>query len=139
MTSSKMEEARAWLRQADVDLKLAEESMTERSAVACYFAQQAAEKALKSAWICFAKRPKPTHDLVKLVSSAPKRVRAAWKVEMYEHIALLARYEADTRYPTVRGKAYSAPADHFTPTQAKEAVQIAKRIVGPCRAFLRGN
>jgi HEPN domain-containing protein len=138
MTSSTMEEAHAWFRQADADLALADKVRVERPDVACYLAQQGAEKALKAAWICHNKRPRPTHDLVKLVSAAPKRVKTSWKVEMYPDIALLARYEAIARYPSVRGKTYAAPADHFTADHAKAAIQIAKRIVGPCRRFL-GN
>ena len=139
MTSPAMEEATAWLRQAEADLELAGKVATLRPDVACYFAQQAAEKALKAAWVCHGERPKRTHVLITLVRRAPKRVRSSWKVEMYEDIALLARYEEIARYPNVRGKTFAAPVDHFTLLQATKAIHVAKRIVGPCRKFLRGS
>jgi HEPN domain-containing protein len=134
--------AKAWMRQAEDDLEVASDNLTIHPAWSCYAAQQAAEKALKSACILHGKATfPPTHSLIKLIGQAPPRVKNAWKRELFQQFAVLALYEAQARYPVlIRGTdRFGAPVDVLTSTDARRALSIANRIVGPCRSFLRGG
>ncbi len=132
-------EARAWLRQADSDLHVAELVAEDHPDVACYLAQQAAEKEVKSAYLRYGRRAKPTHNLVSLIMRAPRRFPDHWQRGLHADVAVLSLYEAEARYPNLRGKDYKAPAEDFTRDQAHGAIQTAKRIRGACRKFLSGG
>jgi HEPN domain-containing protein len=91
------EDARVWMEEAEDNLvtaKLLYES--ERFKDASFYAQQVAEKALKSAQIEKLNRFDRTHDLVRLAQS----VKAP--AEIVNYCADLTEYYVDTRYPVTK-------------------------------------
>jgi HEPN domain-containing protein len=109
-----------WVRLADDDLGAA--TLLARSgrypALACYHAQQAAEKYLKAV-LTFVNQPVPrTHDLVRLYQLYPQAL-APYLLRVGDLLALTA-YGTDVRYP-----GFPAPP---TLAEARQAVRFAGRV-----------
>ncbi len=96
-----LEEAGFWLEQAAVDLQVAEELQEKFPAAACFHAQQAAQKAVKS--ICYAggiggnaTRAHYLNDLYRLLEGlAPLRAL----LPPLEEVSALDAFYVPTRYP----------------------------------------
>jgi HEPN domain-containing protein/predicted nucleotidyltransferase len=115
------QEARRWLTRAWEDLDAAEllaGSVDLPPRLACFHAQQAAEKALKAALVHDAIRFPKTHDLQELVKALPSR----WSVRNLDvDLAWLSRWALTARYP---GTGSDASAE-----DAATATSAARRIV----------
>ena len=116
-----------WLRTAIGDLAAAELLLGPNGVATyrhpAYFAQQAAEKAIK-ATISLEGEPPVTHDLVRLVARRPEQARMP-KIDFF---ALAAPHTA-ARYPELD----EAP---YTRTEAEQLVADAAAVVGAVRAYL---
>ena len=92
-------EAQRWLVRAWEELSVAELLAANADLpprVACFHAQQAAEKALKAALVHDAIRFPRTHDLEQLVQALPAR----WSVrKVNADLAWLSRWAVAARYP----------------------------------------
>ena len=119
-------EADRWRRQADNDLAFARLALRERFyAQACFMAQQAAEKAVKSIAYGSGERAVLGHSLVMLVSRYA--ARAPGLADLTEAAGILDQYYVPTRYPNAL--AGGVPFEAFGETQASAAVDAADRFV----------
>lgn len=123
-----------WLAQAKRDLEHAEKDVRDGYYEhACFEAQQAAEKAVKSMYLArhgvgWGHRvAKLLEELVVLLVSPPQ--------DLINDGKLLDQYYVPTRYPN--GFESGAPMDFFTEEQAADAVRRAANIITWC-ASLQG-
>lgn len=131
-----LEEAGFWLEQAAVDLQVAEELQEKFPAAACFHAQQAGEKAVKS--ICYAggiggnaTRAYYLNDLYQLLEGlAPLRAL----LPPLEEVLALDAFCVPTRYPDAWDRA--TPAKMYTPKQAAQAIHLAGPRLAPVAKFL---
>lgn len=110
------EEIKRWLERAKTDLKVAKDSFKSKNyGWACFQAQQASEKALKSLYIKKYKKLLRIHDLVLLARkiNAPKEIIVLCSKINPSYI--------DTRYPDL-SKSYSKK-------DAEEVINSAGKIL----------
>lgn len=126
-------EARRWLQQAEDDLGAARALLAaQKYAQACFFAQQAAEKALKALW--FARDLDPWgHSVYRLISELPPEER-----EPLDHLRPLAlaldKLSDPTRYPDALGEL--TPAEAYTRAEAERAIAEAETILSAVQSRL---
>ena len=124
---SSYERYQDWLDEALDDLAAAEDLYRlGRYSKACFFAQQAAEKAVKAALMKRLKRFETIHSVAELL----RRLRrgGVWvPEELVESGELLDRFYIPTRYPNAWP--YGAPHRHYTEEDARIALEHARRIV----------
>lgn len=120
-----------WLRFASDDLAGARLLLTDimlPARMACFHAQQAAEKALKASFVHAGIPFRKIHDLVVLVALQPEPVRSAvGKLDLQR----LQQWAVDARYP--------ADLPDVTAGEATAVVDIADQIVAVVRAALSEN
>jgi HEPN domain-containing protein len=116
---------RAWWRQARNDLDLAEmASGNGFHAQACFFATQAAEKALKGAIVELGLEPPHTHGLPKLVALLEQQgVEASGLTAL--PLRALTRMTVTSRYPLDD----IPPMDLFDPTDSEQAIATASTVL----------
>ena len=115
-----------WLDEALDDLAAAEDLYRlGRYSKACFFAQQAAEKAVKAAVIKLLRRFEALHSVAELL----RRLREAVEVpeELVRSGEFLDRFYIPTGYPNAWP--YGAPHRHYTREDAEAAIEHARRIV----------
>jgi HEPN domain-containing protein len=125
------EEGRRWLKQAEEDLRWARHLAREGAYhLACFLAQQVAEKALKAFLYAQGREIVLGHSVERLCREA-----AHYDVCFDEHAsrwAILDGYYVPTRYPnSLPG---SIPAEVYTREAADEAVRLAGEVVEMVRA-----
>ncbi|MFN9989688.1 MAG: HEPN domain-containing protein [Cyanobacteriota bacterium] len=115
----------AWWRQARNDLDLAE--MASRNgfhAQACFFATQAAEKALKGAIVELGLEPPHTHGLPKLVAVLEQQgIDVSSLVDL--PLRALTRMSVTSRYPLED----TPPMDLFDGTDSAQAIATATAVL----------
>jgi len=136
MRRSPLEEGQRWLDQAIQDLKWARHLADEGGwHIACFLAQQVAEKALKAFLYAQGEEVVIGHSVARLGASAEKyepgfsdRVRR-W--------SLLDGYYITTRYPN--GLPDGIPADVYNKEAAAGAVKLAEEAVVYVRQLIEGE
>jgi HEPN domain-containing protein len=133
MRRSPLEEGRRWLAQAEVDL-LWVKDLAARGGyhIACFLAQQTAEKALKAFIYAQGEEIVLGHSVERLCMQA-----ARWKSEFAEGAkrwAILDSYYIPTRYPNSLPD--SIPALVYTEEVARTAAALADEIVSCIRSEL---
>jgi HEPN domain-containing protein len=132
MRHSPVEQGRRWLRQAEQDLRwtrhLAEEGAYH---LACFLAQQVAEKALKAYLYAQGEEIVLGHSVQRL-SRAAAAFDATFEARA-QSWSLLDGYYIPTRYPN--GLPDGIPADVYTEQAATDAVALAEDAV----AFVAGR
>ena len=128
---SRQSDPNEWLQFAQDDLAAARLLLTDvelPARLACFHAQQGAEKALKASLIRAAIPFRNTHDLVVLAGLQPEPVRSE-----VGGLALqrLQQWAVDARYP--------ADLPDVTVGEANAVVDIAEQIVATVGDALRGN
>ena len=122
-----------WLDEAEDDLATATDLLRlGRFSKACYFAQQAAEKALKALLIKRLNRYVHTHsvrELLEMVREGGINVGEA----LLRVGDILDRYYVPTRYPNAWPS--GAPHRHYTEGDAREAIEYASRVM----SFVKSN
>ncbi|MFM7642924.1 MAG: HEPN domain-containing protein [Cyanobium sp.] len=115
----------AWWRQARNDLDLA--AMASRNgfhAQACFFATQAAEKALKGAIVELGLEPPHTHGLPRLVAVlAEQGIDVSSLADL--PLRALTRMTVTSRYPIED----TPPMDLFDGTDSAQAIATAKAVL----------
>ena len=110
-----------WLAYAREDLAAAAELLDLPNVVkrvACFHAQQTAEKAIKAVLIFSGKKPPRKHDLKQLCDALP----AGWSVKaIADEVDRLSPWAAESRYP--------GPWPAASDDEAKEAVAIAGKVL----------
>ncbi len=120
-----------WLRQAERDLRHAQNSLKMKDYEwACFAAQQAAEKALKSLYECLGGEGWG-HSVTKLLKELPIKIDK----KLLEKAASLDKMYIPARYPN--GFETGAPSDYFTDKDAKEAILYAKNILSFVKSRIR--
>lgn len=128
-----LENANRWFRQAEHDLQMAKRFEEESPADACYFAEQAGQKALKAYLYRKGSRGEPEHSVRLLAqkcgSHDPSFLTNAqrWK--------LLDQFYIPTRYPDALADP-AVPFESYSAAQAAEAVRLASEILEAVRARL---
>ena len=92
----------SWMRFVKADLVMAQRAMDEREPypeMACYHAQQAAEKALKALLVAKGSEFARTHSLVYLIRLVAETGHED-VLELMDAAATLQQYAAPARYPT---------------------------------------
>ncbi len=120
------EEGKRWLTQAKEDLRWAEHLAREGGYhVACFLAQQVAEKALKAFLYAQGEEIVLGNSVARLVEEAG-RYDAAF-VEAGAEWGMLDGYYIPTRYPN--GLPDGIPAQVYTARAAQQAVALAAEVV----------
>lgn len=128
---SKQSDPHEWLRFAHDDLAAARLLITDAALparMACFHAQQAAEKALKASLVHAVIQFRKTHDLVVLVALQPEPVRS--QVSDLD-LQQLQQWAVDARYP--------ADLPDITAGEAAGVVAIADQIVAVVSVALGAN
>jgi HEPN domain-containing protein len=127
------QEANRWYQQAIDDLEAAEALLhAKKYPQACFYAQQATEKALKAVWICLDLDPWG-HSCGRLIRDLPESAKNEFSGLMDLALALDKLY-IPTRYPDALVEL--TPAEAFTRAEAEAAIQSAKQILDQVNHWL---
>jgi len=134
MRSSALEEGQRWLSQAAEDLKWAKHLAEEGGwHIACFLAQQVAEKALKAFLYAQGEEIVVGHSVARLCAAAAKY--QADFTEKASRWSLLDSYYIPTRYPN--GLPDGTPAEVYGREAATGAVRLAEEAVTYVEQFLK--
>jgi len=129
MAGNAKSEARRWYQQASFDLKACKWNIQGGfHSTACFLAQQAAEKALKSLLFYFGARKKAllTHSLVEMVRDCTRRLPSFGA--FLEIARTLDLHYVPSRYPN--GLPSGFPHEFYGKETAEEALRAAEQIIG---------
>jgi len=121
-----------WLEEAMDDYEAAKDLLRlGRYSKACFFAQQASEKALKALMIKRAGSYTGVHSVAELL----RRLRGSVQVpeRLIDLGEKLDRYYIPTRYPNAWP--YGAPHKHYSEEEARQALEYAGEVL----RFVRGE
>jgi HEPN domain-containing protein len=123
-------QAERWLLTAREDLRAAEAlARAEMYAQACFYCQQAAEKAVKALWYAIDADPWG-HSVKRLILDYPEKSRLQ-NVEMcLDKAGLLDQYYIPTRYPN--GLPDLTPGQIYGKNDARECLAAAEMMVDAC-------
>ncbi len=114
-----------WFRQAEHDLKHAQDSHDAGSHEwACFAAHQAAEKAVKALHL-YHKQEARGHAIARLLQELPSSCEPP--AGLIEKARVLDVLYIPTRYPN--GLPEGAPFEHFSAVQSKEGIRDAREIL----------
>lgn len=118
--------AQEWLCFATRDLEAARtlSRLPSQAATACFHAQQASEKAIKSLYAASGHTPPKTHDLDVLREKLPGGLDLS---SLVEACTVLTMYAVDSRYPGA----------HIEQDEVSPAIAFADSIVSKVQAILR--
>ena len=121
----------AWLNQARNDLALAQLAKDNGFlAQSCYYASQAAEKALKGALLELGVEPPHTHVLSDLVQRLGENGLSTSELETLP-LRGLSRMAIQSRYPLDA----TPPSDLFDPADAEQALATASQVLAILEAL----
>jgi HEPN domain-containing protein len=126
-------EARRWLAQAEADLAAARTNAQPHPYVACFLAQQAAEKAMKAVQLASAATVARTHSLSELQDML-MRLGVTLEGIRTRTLRQLERLHLEARYPDALPGAI--PAQYFTAEDAAEAIAIAADVVAAAQSWI---
>ncbi|MBS3934247.1 MAG: HEPN domain-containing protein [Truepera sp.] len=132
MTGKRKTDAERWFKQALYDLKAARWNIEGGfNDTACFLAQQASEKALKSLLYYLGARRTAllTHSLVDMVKEAGQEVTSV--ATLLDEARNLDLHYIPSRYPDSLPAGY--PHEHYSRRIAESAVADAEAIVGAVR------
>ena len=131
-----LREGGRWLAQAEVDLEAARHLSVRFPALACFHAQQAAEKALKAILYAAGERPVLGHSVGELGAAVERR---SPDYEPLRHeVAKLDRYYIPTRYPNGLPEG-GDPSLAFDEEDARGAIAAAARAIAHARSSLANH
>lgn len=127
-------EARRWVDTAHEDIDAARVLLDKQKfSHVCFFAHQAAEKALKALWISIGEDPWG-HSLHKLITDMPHADIKTSMQEFIEESAVLDRYYIPTRYPN--GLPDLTPGKYYFQKDATLCIESAERIINKVRKII---
>lgn len=126
--------ARYWLASADNDFVVAREYVKRIPTVACFHAQQGAEKALKALLVATCGDAPRTHVASELVAELDAADQAP-PADVGADARSLDKYYAPTRYPDALGG--GNPDTAFVEADAEAAISAADRVYSYCVARTR--
>jgi len=123
-----------WLRQADKDLKHANNAVGDGDFEwACFAAQQAAEKALKALYQQLGGESFG-HSVLKMLKDLPRNIKP--NQGLLKMGAELDKLYIPTRYPN--GFNWGAPMDYFEKEDAEKAIRYAAEIINFAKSKISG-
>ena len=128
-----LETATRWFRQAERDLEMASRLKEEAPADSCYYAEQAAQKALKAFLLRQGSRGEPEHS-IRILSRKCGDLDPSFRSGV-ERWKVLDQYYIPTRYPDALADP-AVPFESYTVNQATEAIRLASEIVEAVRMKL---
>lgn len=128
-----LREGARWLGQAEVDLAAARHLEERFGALACFHAQQAAEKALKAVLYAAGERLVLGHSVSALGDAVEKH--SPGYEPLRGEIAKLDRYYIPTRYPNGLPEG-GDPSAVFDREDARTAIAVAAKAIDHARRFL---
>ncbi len=130
-------EAERWLLTAKEDL-LATETLASAGiyALACFHAQQAAEKALKALWRLIDADPWG-HSVKKLIMDFPRKDMIEDLEALTDKAALLDKFYIPTRYPN--GLPDLTPGQIYIREDAEQGIEAAKMFLAFAEKWLQQN
>jgi len=132
MKPDPLEEGKRWLLQAEQDLKDSEFCLEgKKFHLACFLAQQSAEKALKAFLYAKGEEMVLGHSVAELCKKA---IEYDGEFEKTRNASVLDKYYIPTRYPN--GLPGGVPYEAFDELDAKRALEIASKVVEAVRAKL---
>lgn len=135
MKHDSLAEGQRWLRQADRDLDDARYAQVGgRFHLACFLAQQAAEKALKGYLYAQGAELVWGHSVAELCEDAAQHDAAF--AGLKRRVSPLDKYYIPTRYPN--GLPGGIPAEAFDADDARRALELAGEIVQFIQARMTG-
>jgi HEPN domain-containing protein len=138
MTGKRKSEAKRWFQQAFYDLQAARWNIQGRFYdTACFLAQQAGEKALKSLLYYEGARRTAllTHSLVEMIREGEKKVKALSR--LLDQARELDLHYIPSRYPNGLPSGY--PPQFYGKKVAQEAVIAAEKIFSSVRNFYQSQ
>jgi HEPN domain-containing protein len=124
-----------WLRQAEYDLRQAEQLFESGSySYASFFAEQAAQKALKAFLFLKGKRIITVHSVGELAKEA-----ASYEQKfspLIEDAKRLDKHYLASRYPDALPEP-AIPAESYVRTEAEQAIEIARKVFDVSQASIR--
>ncbi len=127
-------EAERWLLTAEEDFKAAELLFEGAMyAQACFYAQQAGEKALKALWYMVDADPWG-HSVQRLILDFPQRSDLPDADAWIEWGALLDKFYIPTRYPN--GLPDLTPGQAYRKEDAKRGIDAALNLLDACRKWV---
>ena len=131
MSNHWVSEAGLWIAQSQLDWDTAHELAESRPYVSCFYAQQAAEKALKSVYVVEGLEMPRIHSIGGLLSGLMDQFS---QFEPFRDVAaILDAYYIGTRYPSA--ELGQVPGKNYTMKNANDAVTAAKGIVDACQSI----
>jgi len=129
------EESTRWLVQSKHDLKRGIKLLQENDyAYACFFAEQSAQKSLKSFLLFKGKRFVITHSVGELAKEAV--VFEPSFNELVDEAKRLDRHYLASRYPDALPSP-AIPAESYVESEAKEAIAIAQKIFDKSQSIIK--
>lgn len=123
-----------WLRQAEHDLESAEGlARLNMHPQACFYSQQAAEKALKAVWKILDEAPRG-HSVTVLIDQLPEQVRPDFSPVRHAALALDKLY-IPTRYPDALSGLI--PAEAYGTTDSDAAIRQSRSVLVAAAAWLK--
>ena len=138
MTGKRKSEAKRWFQQAFYDLQAARWNIQGRFYdTACFLAQQAGEKALKSLLYYEGARRTAllTHSLVEMIREGEKKVKALSR--LLDQARELDLHYIPSRYPNGIPSGY--PHQFYGKKVAQEAVTASEKIFSSVRNFYQSQ
>ena len=125
--------ARDWLSEAEYDLETAVVLLENRRYnAACFYAQQAAEKAVKAVLLS-RNIWRVGHSVLDLLKELRHHVEVP--EELLDAARALDKHYIPPRYPNVFNS--GAPHEYYTKEDAREAVELAGKVLAFARGALR--
>jgi HEPN domain-containing protein len=131
MRLSSLQQAVPWLAQAVADLETATLLAPSRPYAACFYAQQAAEKAVKVIYVANSLDFPWSHSVHQLLVEAAEAYPEL--LPLAEVAGLLDRYYVGTRYPDFRLNSTEPPSAAYSNAEAERAVELARNILEVCQ------
>lgn len=124
-------EAKRWINYSETDLRAAQALLDSEESFPrqiCFFAQQCAEKAIKSILVFEVVNFRKNHDLDRLRDLIPE----GWKVkEQFPDLAELAIWSVESRYP--------GNTPDVTENEARETLKLAEFVFDAVPAELQAR
>lgn len=122
----RQQEAQRWILQAKYDLA-AGKGLADRGqhCLACFCAQQTAEKAIKAILYGIGARPSHSNSLIELARLAQEKAPQAG--ELPENVAKLDPYYLSARYPSAWPS--GTPGQNLGTVESKDALKIATEVL----------
>jgi HEPN domain-containing protein len=130
-------QAERWLLTAQEDLRAAQALLdAQMYAQACFYAQQAGEKAVKALWYAVDADPWG-HSVQRLIDDFPRRDEITNVITWIEQGARLDKFYIPTRYPN--GLPDLTPGQVYQRAEGEEGLQTARLLVAACRQWLAAH